>query len=96
MALFVVQHRHEPETCPAQNPAMGAALLVHLAPDSARRFEVEMHGEAVVDGAHTLYLIAEAPDAEHLRRFMEPFAQAGSVEILPSSRCEIVVGRGRC
>jgi hypothetical protein len=55
-----------------------------------------VHAEAVADDKHTLYLIAEAADEEHLRRYLVPFAQAGSVEVLPASRCEAVIDRGGC
>lgn len=71
-------------------------LLTHLAPANASRFGLTIHGEAVVNGAHTLYLIVDAPDRENVTRFMQPFAQAGSVEILPASPCEVVVSRGAC
>ena len=45
---------------------------------------------------HTLYLIAEAGDEEQMNRFLAPFAQAGTVELLPASACEAVIGRGGC
>ena len=41
-------------------------------------------------------MIVDAPDQQIVTRFMQPFAQAGSVEILPASPCEAVVGRGGC
>jgi hypothetical protein len=31
-----------------------------------------------------------------VNRFMQPFAQAGTVEVLPASPCAAVVGRGGC
>src|SRR5438046_753655 len=85
MSLFVVQHQHPAERCPAQDPQMGSMLLQHLSQPNADKFGVKIHGEAVVNGAHTLYLIVDAPDPESVNRFMTPFAQAGSVEVMPSS-----------
>jgi uncharacterized protein DUF3303 len=96
MSLFVVEHRHDPDRCPAQNPQMAPMLLRHLSEDNAKAQGVAIHGEAVVDNAHQLVLILDAPDKETVDRFMQPFAQAGSVEILPASPCEAVVGRGSC
>jgi hypothetical protein len=96
MSLFVVQHRHPAERCPARDPKMGSMLLQHLAPASVKRHGLTVHGEAVVNNAHTLYLIVDAPDRESIGRFMQPFAQVGTVEILPASSCEAVVGRGGC
>jgi hypothetical protein len=96
MPLFVVQHRHDAEHCPARDRQMAPMLLKHLSPANTAEYGLSIHGEAVVDGAHTLYLIVDAPSAENVSRFMQPFAQAGSVEILPASPCEVVVNRGAC
>jgi hypothetical protein len=96
MTLFVAIHRHAPERCPAGDPAMGPALLSHLSPATADQYGVSLQAEAVADDKHTLYLVAEAGDEEQLRRYLAPFAQAGSVEILPASPCEGVINRGGC
>jgi Domain of unknown function (DUF3303) len=96
MTLFVTIHRHAPERCPAHDPAMGPALLSHLSPATAGQYGVSLQAEAVADGKHTLYLIAEAGDEEQLRRYLTPFTQAGSVEVLPASPCEAVINRGGC
>ncbi len=96
MSLFVVQHRHEATRCPARNPQMAAQLLQHLSAANARQHGLTIHGEAVVNNAHTMYLIVDAPDRDSVGRFMQPFAQAGSVEILDASPCEAVVSRGGC
>ncbi len=39
---------------------------------------MEIKGEAVVHGEHTMYLIVEAGDEERLREFIQPFQLAGS------------------
>lgn len=96
MARFVVQHRHPAEACPARDPVMAPMLLQHLSPANAAKYGVVVQGEGVVDGGHTLYLVVEAPDRDHVDRFMVPFARAGDVEVLPASSCEAVVGRGTC
>ena len=48
----------------------------------------------MVNDAHTLYLIVEADSRDRVEGFMAPFAQAGTVEVLPASSCEAVIGRG--
>jgi len=96
MSLFVAVHQHAPERCPAGDPAMGPMLLSHLSAANAAEYGVSVRAEAVADDKHTLYLIAEASDEEQMRRFLAPFAQAGSVELLPASPCEAVIDRGGC
>jgi hypothetical protein len=96
MTIFVAIHQHAPERCPAGDPAMGPALLRHLSPATAGEYGVTVRAEAVANDKHTLYLIAEAAGEEQLRRYLAPFAQAGSVEVLPASPCEAVISRGGC
>ena len=96
MALFVVQHKHSSETCPARSGEMGGMLLDHLSSANAEKYGLRINAEAVVDGAHTLYLIVEAPDESAVKKFMEPFKRAGSVDVMRASACEVVVERGAC
>ena len=96
MSLFVVQHKHSAETCPAGHPEMGPMLVQHVSEENAAKFGVTVRSEAVVDGAHALYLIVEAQSEENVRDYMAPFTQLGTVEIMPSSTCERVVERGEC
>lgn len=96
MSLYFVRHQHAAETCPARNPEMGQMLLQHVSKANARKFGVEIIGDAVLDGQHTFVLIVEAEAQEHVANFMQPFAQAGSVEIFPASTCEAVVERQGC
>lgn len=96
MALFVVQHRHPADRCPARDPKMGSMLLQHLSAGNARNNGLTIRAEAVVNNAHTLYMIVEAADRQMVEHFMQPFTQAGSVEVLPASTCEAVVDRGGC
>ncbi len=96
MSLFVVQHKHSAETCPAGHPEMGPMLVQHVSQQNASSFGITMHGDAVVDGEHTFYLILEADAENKVKQFMAPFYQAGSVEIWPASSCEQVVERATC
>jgi len=96
MALFVVRHEHSEENCPARNPEMGGMLLTHLSSKNAESYGLKINGEAVIDGKHTLYLIVEAANEQQVQKFMEPFAKAGSVDVMAASPCEVVVNRGAC
>jgi DMSO/TMAO reductase YedYZ molybdopterin-dependent catalytic subunit len=96
VGLFIVRHQHPAEGCPAQDPLMGASLLNHLSRPNVRRFGLQIHGEAVVQGEHTMYMIVEAADEGLLRAFLQPFQMAGSVDIYPASTCVRVVASGGC
>jgi hypothetical protein len=96
MALFVVRHQHPAERCPAQDPQMGAMLLDHLSEQNARKHGLDIQGEAVIDGQHTLYVILEAEDQAKVDDFMRPFSMAGSVEVMRASPCADVVARRGC
>jgi Domain of unknown function (DUF3303) len=96
MALFVAKHQHSAETCPAGNPEIAPMLAQHVSRDNARNFGLDLQGEAVVDGGHTLYLIVGAPDRASVEEFMGPFQHFGMVEVLPASSCEQVVARAAC
>ena len=96
MSLFVVRHQHPAESCPAGHPQMGPMLLQHVGENNASKYGIKIHGDAVVDGSHTYYLVLEAENGEKVQEFMSPFAQAGTVEIWPASSCEQVVARANC
>jgi hypothetical protein len=96
MSLFIVRHQHTAETCPAKDPAMGAMLLQHLSPNNARKFGITIKGDGVVDGKHTLFMIVEAEEPSYVETYMQPFKQAGPVEVWPASECEAVVARLGC
>jgi hypothetical protein len=96
MSLYFIRHQHTAETCPAKDPAMGAMLVRHLSPRNAGKFGVTIHGDAVLDKQHTLVMIVDAATPDVVRKYMQPFEQAGSVEIVQASECEAVVERGGC
>jgi hypothetical protein len=96
MSLYVVKHQHSAEVCPAGDPQIGPMLSQHVSSTNAEQHGLNLHGEAVIDGGHTLYLIVDAPQKETVDRFMAPFSQMGSVEVMPASSCEAVVSRAHC
>jgi hypothetical protein len=96
MSLYVVEHQHSPETCPAGDAQMGPMLLQILSEPNASQHGITIHGEGVVDGGHRLVLILDAPDKGSVETFMAPFAMAGSVKVEQANRCEVVVERAGC
>ncbi len=96
MSLFVVTHRHTPERCPARDPNKGRYLLDRLSKECASSFGITVHAEAIADGLHTLHMILEASDREQVDKYLAPFAQGGSVSVLPATPCEAVVQRANC
>jgi DMSO/TMAO reductase YedYZ molybdopterin-dependent catalytic subunit len=96
MPLFIVRHQHAADGCPAQDPFVGASLLNHLSRPNVRKFGLEIQGEAVVQGEHTMYMIVEAADEGRLREFMQPFQMAGSLDIYLASTCVRTVASGGC
>lgn len=96
MPLFIAEHEHNGDRCPAHDPKMGEMLLQHLSQSNAKKQGITLLAEAVETGNHRLVLIADAADAETVQKYMAPFAQAGSVNVLPASTCEAVVERRGC
>src|SRR4030095_13999878 len=94
MALFVLRHQHAAEHCPAHDPYAGAWLLNYLSRPNVRQYGIEIQGEAVVQGEHTLYFIVEAGDEERPRECLEHFQMPGSLDIYPASTCTRVVASG--
>ena len=96
MTTFVVRHQHPADRCPAADFVAGAQLLNHLSRANAARYGVRIHGEAVLQGAHTLLIIAEAPGEDELRSFLQPLNDVGTVEVEPAATCAKVVASGGC
>jgi DMSO/TMAO reductase YedYZ molybdopterin-dependent catalytic subunit len=96
MALYIVRHQHDAAHCPATDPYGGANLLNYLSRPNVRRHGVDILGEAVVRGEHTLYMIIEAAGEAPVREFLQPFSAAGTVDVFPASTCARVVASGGC
>lgn len=96
MALFVVRHQHEALRCPAKDPYMGAMLLNHMSRPNVRQHGIDIQSEAIIEGEHTLYMILESSDEDHVTEFMKPFAMVGSVNVYPASTCVRAVASGGC
>jgi hypothetical protein len=96
MALFVAEHQHTADHCPAGNPQMAPFLLQILSNENAAKAGLKLHADAVTRGQHHLYVIIEGPNEAAVRQYLSPFAQAGSLDVVSASSCEEVVARGAC
>jgi hypothetical protein len=96
MTLFVAEHTHPGERCPANNPEMAQGLLQIVNAENARRRGIVIHGDAVANGKHHLFLIVDAPAETAVREYFAPFGQLGTLTVTPASHCEQVVERGHC
>jgi uncharacterized protein DUF3303 len=96
MALFIAEHSHAADHCPAGNPQMAPALLQIVNKQNAAKKGIVIHGDAVANGGHHLTLILEAPDQKTVQEYLAPFGMVGTLKITPSSHCEAVVARGSC
>ncbi len=71
-------------------------LLNHLSRPSAACHGVLIKGEAVAQGSHSLFFIAEAADEAVLQAFLAPLPQVGDVEVTAAMTCAAMVSSGGC
>ena len=95
MPLFVVQHRHTPESCPAAGAA-GSQLLSRISSATAAGHGVTIEAEALIDGEHRLLLVVDAASRETVERFLAFLLDSGELQVLPASTAEEAVERGGC
>jgi hypothetical protein len=95
MPLFLAQHSHAPERCPAATPVAAEQLLAHIAAAAAARYGVAIQAEAVLE-EHVIYLILEAASQEQVECYMAYFAPLGTVRIRPAVSGEEAVTRQGC
>jgi hypothetical protein len=95
IALFVAQHHHSPEDCPARH-GRGAGLLSHVSASTAARYGVTIYAEALIAGQHVLLLVVEAASHESVARFLASLPSPGDVQIRSACSAEEAVERGGC
>jgi hypothetical protein len=96
MALFIAEHTHPADRCPAGDPQMAPALLQLVNKANASKQGIHIHGDAVANGGHYLTLILDGPSEKAVHEYLAPFGMVGTLKITPSSHCEAVVARGSC
>lgn len=95
IGLFVAQHRHVPEACPAL-PDSGARLLSHVSAATAARYGVTIEAEAFIGADHVLLLVVAAVSQEVVERFLAALPGAGDLIVRPAFTAEEAVERGGC
>ena len=93
--MFVAQHRHPPDQCPA-SPGSGPLLLSRVSAAAAARYGVTIEAEALVDGEHLLLLVVQAASQEAVEHFLAFLPGPGYLQILPACSAEEAVQRGGC
>jgi hypothetical protein len=96
MPLYIAQHEHPADRCPAGNPQMAPALLQLVSNSNAEKHGIKIHADGVLKGKHHLYVIVDGPSEESVRKYFAPFGMAGTLEVAPASHCEEVVAQGHC
>jgi hypothetical protein len=95
IALFVAQHRHPPDKCPASSGS-GPLLLSRVSAAAAARYGVTIEAEALIDGEHLLLLVVQAASQEAVERFLAFLPGPGYLRVLPACSAEEAVQRGGC
>ena len=93
--MFVAQHRHPPDQCPA-SPGSGPLLLSRVSAAAAARYGVTIEAEALIDGEHLLLLVVQAASQEAVERFLAFLPGPGCLRILSACSAEEAVQRGGC
>ena len=95
IALFVAQHRHPADQCPASSGS-GQLLLSRVSAAAAARYGVTIEAEALIDGEHLLLLVVQAASQEAVERFLAFLPGPGYLRVLPACSAEEAVQRGGC
>ncbi len=93
--MFVAQHRHPPDRCPASSGS-GPRLLSRVSAATAARYGVTIEAEALIDGEHLLLLVVQAASQEAVERFLAFLPGPGYLQVLPACSAEEAVQRGGC
>ena len=93
--MFVAQHRHPPDQCPA-SPGSGRLLLSRVSAATAARHGVTIEAEALIDGEHLLLLVVQAASQQAVERFLAFLPGPGCLRVRPACNAEDAVQRGGC
>jgi hypothetical protein len=93
--LFVAQHRHPADQCPA-SPGSGPLLLSRVSAAAAARYGVTIEAEALIDGEHLLLLVVQAASQQAVERFLAFLPGPGCLRVRSACNAEDAVQRGGC
>jgi hypothetical protein len=87
MALYLVEHTHTAENCPAKNPDMVRQLSDHVTPANARRYDVKIIADWVNDVEHRAVFVLETDSEDKAAKFARPFQTIGTVKVSLGITC---------
>ncbi len=87
MPMFMVEHTHPAETCPAKNPEMVRQLSSHVTQENADKFGVKILADFVREVDHTMVLVLEADSPDKVTNFALPFLHAGPITVKEGETC---------
>ena len=93
--MFVAQHRHPPDQCPASSGS-GPLLLSRVSAAAAARYGVTIEAEVLIDGEHLLLLVVQAASQEAVESFLAFLPGPGYLRVLRACSAEEAVQRGGC
>ena len=93
MPMYLVEHTHPAETCPARDPNMVRQLESHVSDANAEKYGVKILADFVREVEHTTLLVLEADSPEKVTNFALPFLMAGPITIKTGETCAQVARR---
>ena len=92
MGLFIVEHAHTDETCPA-NGMEGVKMMgdLVLGKQHAERTGTKLLDDYHVRGQHRLLLLVEAGSRQNVEDYARPFQIVGNTQVLELDRCATVM-----
>ena len=92
MGLFIVEHAHTDDTCPA-NSMEGVKIMgdLVLGKEHAERTGTKLLDDYHVRGQHRLLLLVEAGSRQNAEDYAKPFKTVGSTQVLELDHCTAVM-----
>jgi uncharacterized protein with GYD domain len=91
--MYLIEHTHPAETCPARNPDMVRQLDAHVTDANAEKYGVKILADFVREVEHSMMLVLEADSPDKATNFALPFLMAGPITIKTGETCSQVARR---
>ena len=90
MPMYMVEHTHPAETCPAKDLEMVRQLSSHVSEENAAKYGVKILADFVREVDHTMILVLEADSPDKVTNFALPFLNAGPITVKAGETCDQV------
>ncbi|HUI05744.1 MAG TPA: DUF3303 family protein [Verrucomicrobiae bacterium] len=87
MGLYLVEHTHTAEKCPAKDPQMVRKLASHITPANAQNYGVKILADWVNDIEHRAVLVLETDSEDKAAKFARPFLKFGELKVSLGITC---------